>query len=106
MAEAKWGLTALVSEMGELSQLDEPMLKLLAHTFRIRRAKPNTQEEAAKLYKTLGNKLTFNNLLRYTKSGGFLWSTEAAQQHLDLTRFEIQSFAPVSPPGWSHNLVW
>jgi hypothetical protein len=90
-AEAKWGFTSLETE------LDEPVFKLISHAFRLRRANPNTQEEAAKLYKTLVNKLTFNNLLRYTRAGGLLWSTEAVKTHLDLNKFKnkrVSGFAP------------
>ena len=70
-ASAKWGFKVFETTAGDFSKLDEPTFKLISHVFRLRRANPNTQEDAAKLYKTLVNKLTFNNLLRYTKNGGF-----------------------------------
>ena len=97
VVEAKWGFTALETAMGEFSKLDEPMFKLLAHVFRLRRANPNTQEDAAKLYKTLINKLTFNNLLRYTKTGGFSWSTETLKTHLNLNKFKNKRVLGFSP---------
>jgi len=87
VAEQKWGFTALEAETGEFSKVDEPVFKLLAHVFRLRRANPSTQEEAAKLYKTLVNKLTFNNLLRYSK-GRFSWDLEELETHLDLSLFK------------------
>ena len=77
VAKQKWGFTALEAETGELSQLYEPVFKFMAHVFRFRRANPSTKEEAAKLYKTLVNKLTFNNLLRYSK-GRFSWDLDGA----------------------------
>ena len=87
VAEQKWGFTALEAETGEFSELDEPVVKLMAHFFRLRRANPSTKEEAAKLYKTLVNKLTFNNLLRYSK-GRFSWDLEGLKTHLDLNFFK------------------
>ena len=95
--EAKWGFTPLETEIGEFSKLDEPMFKLLAHVFRLHRANRDTQTDAAKLYKTLANKITFNNFLRYTISGGFLWSTRTVQKYLDLNKFKSKrctGFAP------------
>ena len=56
---------------------------MISHVFKLRRANPINQTEAGKLYSTIANKITFENMTRATKEG-LSWDMDALKTHIDL----------------------
>ena len=75
------------NEVTNFVKLDEDFYKMLRHVFKLRRANPTTPIEAGKLYGAVVNKITFNNLVRATKTG-LSWNMDALKTHLDLNSFK------------------
>ena len=53
MVGAKWGFSLLEDAPGEFNKLDEGLYKLVKHVFELRRANPENQQDAGKMYETI-----------------------------------------------------
>jgi hypothetical protein len=84
---AKWGFGLLEESPGEFAKLDEGLYKLVKHVFKLRRANPENQQEAGKMFETMVNKVTYRNFVKSTKDG-LNWKTEDVKTHLALNKFK------------------
>ena len=97
MVGAKWGFSLLEDAPGEFNKLDEGLYKLVKHVFKLRRANPENQQDAGKMYETMVNKATFSKLLKCRK-GELAWDIEAVKTHLELNKHkntQVFGFAPL-----------
>ena len=81
------GFGFLEEAAGEFAKIDEGLYKLVKHVFKIRRANPQNQQEAAKMFETMVNKVTYRNFLKALK-GGLAWNTEDVKRHLELNKLK------------------
>jgi len=92
----QWGFNLLDDTKGEFHKLDDNLYKLLRFVFKIRRANPDKQEDAGKLFATLVNKITFKNFLKSLKAG-LAWNLAGVKEHLELNKVKNSrclGFAP------------
>ncbi len=67
--EQQWGIELFSNEVANFVKLDEYFYKMIRHVFKLRRANPENQIEAGKLYGAVVNKITFHNIVRAGKGG-------------------------------------
>ena len=79
MVGAKWGFSLLEDAPGEFNKLDEGLYKLVKHVFKLRRANPENQQDASKMYETMVNKATYRKFLTRRK-GEVSWNIEAVKK--------------------------
>ena len=80
-----------------LTKLDEGLYKVVKHVFKIRRANPENQQEAGKMFESMVNKVAYRNFLKSLK-GGLRWNIEEIKRHLDLNKLKnkrVLGFHPV-----------
>ena len=93
----KWGFSLLEDARGEFNKLDDGVYKLVKHVFKLKRANPENQQDASKMYETMVNKATYRNFLKCRK-GDVSWNIEAVKKHLELSGFKntlVLGFAPL-----------
>ena len=66
------------NDKGVFNELEDGIFKLVKHVFKLRRANPENQEDAGKMYETMVNKATYRNFLKCRK-GEVAWNTEAVK---------------------------
>ena len=96
MVGAKWGFNMLEENRGVFNQLDDGLYKLVKHVFKLRRANPDNQEDAGKIFEAMVNKVTYRNFLKIRK-GGLAWKLEDVKTHLELNQHKntrVLGFAP------------
>ncbi len=59
----------------------------MKHVFKLRRANPENQKDAGKMFETMVNKVTYRNFVKITKTG-MNWNTEDVKTHLALNKFK------------------
>ena len=93
----KWGFSLLEDARGEFNKLDDGVYKLVKHVFKLKRANPENQQDASKMYETMVNKATYSKFLKCRK-GEVAWDIEAVRKHLELNKHkntQVFGFAPL-----------
>ena len=76
----KWGFSLLEDARSEFNKLDDGVYKLVKHVFKLKRANPENQQDASKMYETMVNKATYRNFLKCRK-GEVSWNIEAVKNN-------------------------
>ena len=66
--EAQWCINLFESTPGPFTKVDEKLWKMATQVFRLRRANPNTQDQALKTYTDVVNKVFAKSLVSKQKT--------------------------------------